>query len=220
MAFDLLYVPGIRSGRELRTQPLWARRAQLEKFFSAVPEASAVELSPATCDRAQALRWLERLGSMGIDGVMCKDANEPYHSGDREAMIKVKRLKTADCVVAGFRYQEGRKGVAALTLGVYGSDGRLHHVGSASSFNARQRRELLKLLEPLRGGPGFTGRAPGVSRWSKQENEWIPVTPKLVCEVRYDQISEQRFRHGAKFLRWRPDKAPKACRFDQFEVAA
>jgi ATP-dependent DNA ligase len=175
-------------------------------------------LSPATTDRAVAKKWFANLGAIGCDGVMAKRLEEPYHSGDRDAMVKVKRLKTADCVVGGFRYGDGRT-IGSLLLGLYDKQGLLHHVGFASSFTPAERRSLKNALEPLKGGAGFSGKAPGgPSRWStKESTEWEPVAPKLVCEVRYDYFTQQRFRHGTKFLRWRPDKKPKSCTMDQVE---
>jgi ATP-dependent DNA ligase len=134
-------------------------------------------------------------------------------------MIKVKRRKTADCVVGGFRYGEtkGAKRIGSLLLGLYDEKGLLHHVGHTSSFSREQREQIRRTIEPLKGGAGFSGRAPGgPSRWSfRRSDEWEPVDPKLVCEVQYDHFSQERFRHGTKFLRWRPEKDPKACGFDQ-----
>jgi ATP-dependent DNA ligase len=150
--------------------------------------------------------------------VVAKLADERYHSGDREAMQKIKRLRTADCVVGGFRYASGVPGViGSLLLGLYDEDGKLHHVGFAASFTAGERAELKKAIEPLKGGTGFTGRAPGgPSRWSTERTgEWEPLKPTLVAEVRYDHFSGGRFRHGTKLLRWRPEKKPKQCTFDQ-----
>ena len=220
LAFDLLYEPG-RGGRLLADRALRDRRARLEGFFEAVPRNLPVFLTPATTDRRVALQWFAKLGSLGFDGVMAKKLDEPYHPGDREAMIKVKHLKTADCVVGGFRYGEGKRAreIGSLLLGLYDEDGLLHHVGHTSSFSADERRGLKTTLEGLRGGGGFTGRAPGgPSRWStKRSGEWEPVDPQLVCEVQYDYFSQGRFRHGSKFLRWRPDKSTTACTFEQVE---
>ena len=154
----------------------------------------------------------------GLDGVIAKRLDLPYESGER-AMRKIKRVRTADCVVGGFRYTAKGGEIGSLLLGLYDDDGLLHHIGFASSFARDERKALKKIVVPLRGGKGFTGRAPGgPSRWSTERSgEWEPLDPKLVCEVRYDHFSGGRFRHGTKFLRWRPDKAPKQCRFDQVE---
>jgi ATP-dependent DNA ligase len=150
--------------------------------------------------------------------VVAKLADEPYHSGDREAMQKIKHLRTADCVVGGFRYASGNsRAIGSLLLGLYNTAGELDHVGFAASFTATERAGLKKIVEPLKGGSGFTGRAPGgPSRWSTERSgEWERLTPTLVCEVRYDHFSGGRFRHGTKLLRWRPDKKPRQCTFDQ-----
>jgi ATP-dependent DNA ligase len=212
LAFDLLFEagPGL-----LVEQPLSVRRAHLERFFKDICSPSAIELSPSTRDRAMAAQWFTDTGRIGLDGVMAKLANEPYHSGDREAMIKVKHLKTADCVVGGFRYS-GPK-IGSLLLGLYDENGLLNFVGHAASFSESKRKDVAKAIEPLKGGEGFTGKAPGgPSRWSgKRSMEWEPLKPSLVCEVRYDHFSQNRFRHGASFLRWRPDKDPKTCTLDQ-----
>jgi ATP-dependent DNA ligase len=148
---------------------------------------------------------------------VAKLVGEPYHSGDRAAMVKIKRIRTADCIVGGFRYAEKGNQIGSLLLGLYNEQGLLDHVGFSSSFTAEQRHELKGIVEPLIGPPGFTGKAPGgLSRWSTRRSmEWQPLQPKLVCEVRYDHFSGGRFRHGTKFLRWRPDKKPKECTLEQ-----
>jgi ATP-dependent DNA ligase len=215
LAFDLL-VEG--RGHDVSTQPLTDRRAALETFFAALKgKHPRIDLSPYTRDHAEAERWIRELGRAGLDGVVAKRADEPYHSGDRDAMVKVKRLRTADCVVGGFRYAEGSKQIGSLLLGLYNADGKLDHVGFSSSFTATERAALKKVVEPLSGGAGFSGKAPGgPSRWStKRSSEWVALEPTLVCEVRYDHFSGGRFRHGTKFLRWRPDKKPKQCTFAQ-----
>jgi ATP-dependent DNA ligase len=136
-------------------------------------------------------------------------------------MVKIKRIRTADGVVGGFRYAEKGEGIGSLLLGLYNEQGQLDHVGFTSSFSAAQRRELKKIVKPLIGPPGFTGRAPGgPSRWSTRRSaEWQPLKPKLVCEVQYDHFSGGRFRHGTKFLRWRPEKKPRQCTFEQVRAA-
>jgi ATP-dependent DNA ligase len=154
--------------------------------------------------------------------VVAKRRDAAYASGSREAMIKVKQRRTVDCVVGGFRYGTGKKVVGSLLLGLYDDDGLLHHVGFTSSFKAGEKAAVTKKIEALKGGKGFSGRAPGgPSRWSSERSsEWEPLTPSLVVEVEYDHFSQRRFRHGTKFLRWRPDKAPKQCTFDQVEGKA
>ena len=154
------------------------------------------------------------------NGIIAKRTDMPYQSGNRTGMVKIKKLRTADCVVGGFRYASKSKTVVgSLLLGLYDDDGLLHHVGFCSSFKSDERKKLAKMLEPLIKEPGFTGRAPGgPSRWSTERSgEWKPVAPKLVVEVRYDHFTNERFRHGTAFLRWRPDKAPKQCTMKQVE---
>jgi len=149
--------------------------------------------------------------------VIAKRTDMPYQSGNRHGMVKVKRLRTADCVVGGFRYASEGKLVGSLLLGLYDEKGLLHHVGFSSSFKADEKPALTKKLEALIKPPGFTGNAPGgPSRWATERSaEWKPLAPKLVCEVQYDHFTGGRFRHGTKFLRWRPDKKASMCKFDQ-----
>ena len=210
MLFDVLQV-GAKSFGE---QPLSTRRKKLENFF----RTSAVDgllLSPATTDRDLALGWLKRSGG-ALDGVIAKRLDQPYRFGER-AMVKVKQLRTADCVVGGFRYAAKKREVGSLLLGLYDEEGLLHHVGFTSAIAAKERPALTKDLEALIKPPGFTGNAPGgPSRWNTERTgQWEPLKPKLVVEVRYDQVTGRRFRHGAALLRWRPDKAPKQCTFEQ-----
>lgn len=214
MCFDLLVDT---TGKKLTDLPLAQRRGQLEDFFHDLPKNEMVRLSPASCERSQAERWMRELASMGLDGIVAKRLDEPYRSGERTGMVKIKRIRTADCVVGGFRYAEKGGGIGSLLLGLYNDEGLLDHVGFTSSFNAEQRQQLKKVVEPLVGPPGFTGHAPGgPSRWStKRSMEWQPLPPKLVCEVQYDHFSGGRFRHGTKFLRWRPEKKAKQCTFEQ-----
>ncbi|HWS71562.1 MAG TPA: ATP-dependent DNA ligase [Thermoanaerobaculia bacterium] len=196
--------------------PIEERRAKLEEFFADV-DSALVQLSPATRERKVALEWFGKFGAVGLDGVMAKSLGEPYHSGDREGMVKVKHLKTADCVVGGFRYGEGTTSVGSLLLGLYDDEGRLVYIGHTSSIKKAERDELTKQLEALRGENPFEVRIPGgPSRWATAKSgEWEPVKPKLVCEVEYDYFSQGRFRHGSKFLRWRPEKDPRTCTMDQ-----
>jgi ATP-dependent DNA ligase len=213
-AFDLLVD---ERGRSLVDLPLAERRERLEKMFAKVPEGAAAILSPAVRERSTAEKWMRELGGAGLDGVVAKRLDEPYHSGEREGMVKIKRLRTADCVVGGFRWAQAGGAVGSLLLGLYDDEGKLDHVGFSSSFTAAERKELEPILVPLIEKPGFTGKAPGgPSRWSQgRSTEWEPLRPALVCEVRFDHFAGGRFRHGTKFLRWRPDKDPKACTFEQ-----
>lgn len=217
LAFDVL-VDG--KGKKVADLALEERRERLNGMFAEIadrPKEAAVSLSPATPDRKVAEKWLRDLEGGGLDGVVAKRAESPYLSGDRSAMVKVKKIRTADCVVGGFRWAQKGGQVGSLLLGLYDEEGRLDHVGFSSSFTAAERRELEPILVPLIEPPGFTGKAPGgPSRWSQgRTTEWEPLRPVLVCEVRYDHFSGGRFRHGTKFLRWRPDKKPRACTFDQ-----
>ena len=195
------------------------RRELLEKFARENFESSeSIRLSPATTKLDQAKKWFEKVGR-DLDGVIAKKLDAPYASGERMAVVKVKQIRSADCVIGGFRYASGAKILGSLLLGLYDEDGLLHHVGFTSAFKATERRTLTKKFEALRKPPGFTGNAPGgPSRWSTERSgEWEPVDPKIVVEVAYDHFTGGRFRHGTKILRWRPDKAPKQCTFDQVE---
>ena len=210
MAFDLIEL----GGKSLADRPLAERRKALEEFIADNPEP-ALHLSPMTRDRDVASGWLKRSGG-ALDGVIAKRADQDYRPGER-AMIKVKQQRTADCVVGGFRYAEKKKEVGSLLLGLYDDAGLLHHVGFTSAIPAAERPELTAILEKLVEAPGFTGNAPGgPSRWNTERTaQWQPLKPKLVVEVRYDQVTGQRFRHGTALLRWRPDKSPKQCTFEQ-----
>ena len=210
MAFDLLEL----AGKSLADEPLSERRRALEQFFRA-NETDGLLLSPVTHDRRTALGWLKRSGG-ALDGVIAKRTELEYRPGER-AMIKVKQQRTADVVVGGFRYAEGQKVVGSLLLGLYDDEGLLDHVGFTSAIASADRPALTKKLEKLIEPPGFTGKAPGgPSRWSNERStQWQPLKPALVVEVRYDQVTNRRFRHGTGFLRWRPDKDPKQCTFDQ-----
>ena len=210
MAFDLLEA----GGKSLLDQPLDERREALERFFTK-NRVPGLHLSPATTDRGAAVGWLERSGG-ALDGVIAKRLDLEYRSGER-AMIKVKQQRTADCVVGGFRYAEKKREMGSLLLGLYDEVGLLHHVGFTSAIPAKERPALTKKLEDLIETPGFTGDAPGgPSRWANARSaQWEPLKPVLVVEVRYDQVTGRRFRHGTGFLRWRPDKSPKQCTFEQ-----
>jgi ATP-dependent DNA ligase len=210
MAFDLLEL----GGDSFAERPLGKRRKALEKFFEK-NEVPGLHLSPMTIDREAAIGWLKRSGG-ALDGVIAKRADLEYRPGER-AMIKVKQQRTADCVVGGFRYAEKKPEVGSLLLGLYDDEGLLDHVGFTSAIPSKERFALTKRLEALIQPPGFTGNAPGgPSRWNTERTgQWEPLKPVLVVEVRYDQVTGQRFRHGTGFLRWRPDKDPKQCTFDQ-----
>ena len=167
----------------------------------------------------EALEWLKDARG-ALDGVVAKRSDGAYVSGER-AMLKVKHLRTADCVVGGFRYASGGRDVGSLLLGLYDDEGKLNHVGFTSTITNEERPALTKVLEALIASPGFTGKAPGgPSRWSTERSaEWQPLKPKLVVEVRYDQVTGDRFRHGTKLIRFRPDKAPRQCTFEQIASA-
>lgn len=210
MAFDLLELGGTLLAR----QPLAERRAALEKFFHD-NSAPGLRLSPATTSLTSALAWLQRSGG-ALDGVIAKRLDRDYRPGER-AMIKVKQQRTADCVVGGFRYAAKKHEVGSLLLGLYDDGGLLDHVGFTSAIPASEREQLTTDLEKLIEPPGFTGSAPGgPSRWrTARSAEWQPLAPVLVVEVKYDQVTARRFRHGTAIVRWRPDKDPKQCTFDQ-----
>jgi ATP-dependent DNA ligase len=215
--FDCLLDAG---GRSLLEAPLSQRRTELEALFARFKHARAVQLSPGTEDVNEARAWLAQTGS-DLDGVVAKRLDGPYVAGER-AMLKIKRMRTADCVVGGFRYERDSKLVGSLLLGLYNADGKLDHVGFTSTITDAERPALTRKLEALAGGEGFTGSAPGgPSRWSTERSaEWTPLKPELVAEVRYDHVTGDRFRHGTKFLRWRPDKAPRQCTMAQLRAEA
>jgi ATP-dependent DNA ligase len=217
IVFDLLVDD---RGKALVDDSLAARRKKLDTFAKKYfAKNKSVELSPQTDDLKIAKDWLAGAG-VDLDGVIAKRTDMPYQSGNRHGMVKVKRLRTADCVVGGFRYASEGKVVGSLLLGLYDDKGLLHHVGFSSSFKAEEKPALTKKLEKLIKPPGFTGNAPGgPSRWATERSaEWQPLAPKLVCEVRYDHFTGGRFRHGTKFLRWRPDKKPEQCQMDQVKA--
>lgn len=209
MLFDLLKL----GDQDLSVRPLAERRTALTAFHHRQPRP-ALLLSPASGDVADARTWLATSGG-ALDGVVAKRLDEPYRPGER-AMLKVKQHRTADCVIAGIR-RTADGGVASLLLGLHGEDGLLHHVGFVSGLPAAERHTLAERLAPLVGGAGFTGKAPGgPSRWNRgEERAWEPLTPALVVEVLYDQVTADRFRHATRLLRWRPDKAPGQCTMAQ-----
>lgn len=214
IVFDLLIDD---AGRSLVGLPLEKRRPRTEAFGRKyLARAVSIRLSPSTTDIAVVRKWLTEVGDE-MDGIIAKRLEMPYMSGERTGMVKVRNRRSADCVVGGFRYAEKAKVIGSILLGLYDDAGLLHHVGFSSSFTAKFRDELTPLLERLRKPPGFTGQTPGgPSRWStKRSAEWEPLEPKLVAEVQYDHFTNARFRHGTRFLRWRPDKAPEQCTLDQ-----
>ena len=227
VAFDVLAA----GGENLMSEPQRVRRAALEKLLARV--ASPVYVTPMTLERDQAQHWLEHFEGAGLDGVIAKPAALPYQPGKR-AMIKVKHARSADCVVAGFRwYKTGKEAIGSLLLGLYDDQGVLQHVGVTSSFSMATRKQLVKELAPLRkdaikdhpwrewaGAAAESTRMPGgQSRWSAGKDlSWEPLRPERVCEVKYDHLQGDRFRHAAIFLRWRPDKPPDECRYEQLEV--
>ncbi|WP_106639809.1 ATP-dependent DNA ligase [Allosphingosinicella vermicomposti] len=213
--FDCLEI----GGQSLISRSLTERRQALDGFFGA-EKGHGFDLSPYTLDTKDAQAWLDHTGG-ALDGVMTKRRNDPYMPGER-AMLKVKQLRSADCVVGGFRYGTGSNEVGSLLLGLYNDDGLLDHVGFTSSIPNKDKPALTRQLEALVEAPGFTGRAPGgPSRWSTERSaDWQPLRSELIAEVRYDHVTGDRFRHGTKLLRWRPDKAPAQCRMEQLKPEA
>jgi ATP-dependent DNA ligase len=265
MLFDLLVN---EKGESIVDQPLSARRMKLqqlaERLFlsqknlrktanpggkrsghSSAVSSERIQLSPATADFSAAAKWMREGAAHGWDGVVAKRLDCEYTSGERTGMVKVKRIRTADCVVGGFRWARGAQGkthakkpgeqVGSLLLGLYNAHGELDHIGFSSGFTRDERKKVKSILKPLIAGParnsaehetaslgGFTGKAPGgPSRWTRdqRDTEWVPLKPKLVGEFQYDHFSGGRFRHGTKFLRWRPDKKPRQCTMDQVKTA-
>ena len=223
LAFDLLVTA---TDKTLAASTLQKRRPALENFakvqFKSHP---TFRLSPATTSYATAQKWLQQSGG-GSDGVIAKRIDLPYQAGNRDGMQKIKKFRSADCVIGGFRYATNkianRKVVGSLLLGLYDDKGLLHHVGFTSAIKQADKRALTERLEPLIAPPGFTGNSPGgPSRWSTERSaKWSPLKPKLVIEICYDHFSGERFRHGTSILRWRPDKAPRQCTFDQLRQKA
>jgi ATP-dependent DNA ligase len=264
MVFDLVVNA---KGRSLAAAPLSARRMALQEFaagnLSEEPDrrrskkatlhptlrsgGERIMLSPASSDFATAEKWMHEGAASGWDGVVAKRLNCEYMSGERTGMVKIKRIRTADCVVGGFRWARRAKNssdetanskkadsenagprkrptekVGSLLLGLYNKNGELDHIGFSASFTREERKKLKSILKPFMGGTGFSGKAPGgPSRWTRdaRDTEWFPLKPKLVGEFQYDHFSGGRFRHGTKFLRWRPDKKPEQCTMEQIRPA-
>lgn len=210
MVFDTLLDA---AGKPIHEKKLADRRREL--FVMSAKFTDAVTVTESTNELRTARRWLKH-GYAGTDGVIAKRLDSEYQFGER-AMLKVKRIRTADCVVGGFRYAQGGKLVGSLLLGLYDDAGLLNHVGFTSALANVDKPTLTKMLEKLVALPGFTGDAPGgPSRWSTERSaEWQPLRPKLVAEVSFDHVSGGRFRHGTRLLRWRPDKSPKQCTCEQ-----
>ena len=203
------------AGNSLIETPLTERRAALEDFFASAGAHRRLKLSPYTLAAKDARNWLHH-GGAALDGVVAKRRDGPYLPGER-AMLKVKQIRTADCVVGGFRFRTGSREVGSLLLGLYNEHGKLDHVGYTAAIANKDRAELTARLEALASPPGFTGKTPGgQSRWSTERSgDWQPVKPELVVEVAFDQVTGHRFRHGTKLVRWRPDKSPRQCTLEQ-----
>jgi ATP-dependent DNA ligase len=234
VAFDLLAL----DDRSLMASPLAERHALLDQVLGgrpeAAPDAPAVYRCPSTTDHATAERWFVEFEGAGLDGVVAKRLADPY-TPDKRTLVKVKHLRTADCVVAGYRIHKDGQGVGSLLLGLHDDDGRLHHVGVTASFTAKRRAELLARARPAARRRGrrssvgewaeaqahAEGRLPGAqSRWNAGKDlSWVPIRAERVAEVTFGQLEKGRFRHGSTFLRWRPDRTPASCRYDQLEVA-
>jgi ATP-dependent DNA ligase len=212
--FDLL---ADENGQSLTELTLDHRRKELERFAKKYLHAhKTFRLSPATTKLGDAKKWLKSVGST-LDGIIAKRRDMPYQSGNRHGMQKIKSYRSADCVVGGFRYNEGKPVVGSLLLGLHDEKGLLNHIGFTSTIKSGEKPALTKKLEKLIAPPGFTGDKPGgPSRWStKRSAEWQPLKPVLVVEVCYDHFTGGRFRHGTRLMRWRPDKSPKQCTMDQ-----
>lgn len=215
LLFDILVDP---NGAQTWKLPLSERRPKLEAFAARLQEHRLVRLSPATRDLKVVERWMKIVGG-ALDGIIAKDLDATYASGERTAAVKVKRMRTADCVIGGYRASKDGKAIGSLLLGLYDADGTFDYVGFTSGFSATEKKSLLKQLQALEAESSFTGRSPGgPSRWSRgTETEWFAVAPKLVLEVEFDHVSGGRFRHGTRPLRFRPDKAPRQCTMEQLQ---
>lgn len=214
VVFDLLMDD---RGKSLLGVAQRERRARLEKFAKAhLTAREDLRVSPSTTELEDAMAWYRQVGG-SLDGIIAKKRDAAYRSGERDGMVKVKHRRTADCVVGGFRYASKGREVGSLLLGLYNGRGELDHVGFTSSFTREERARVTAMIEPLNGGAGFSGRAPGgPSRWSTERStEWEAVTPSVVVEVEYDHFAGDRFRHGTKLVRFRPDKSAGQCTMEQ-----
>ena len=220
LVFDLLR----EAAHDVSVEPLVERRTELERFSSAFARDGLIRLSPASTARADVDAWFARVGG-ALDGVVAKRLDAAYTFGRSDDAVKIKRQRTADCIVGGFRFAAGSDSrVGSLLLGLFNVAGTLDYIGFCSAFAAAERAELVARLAPYRGGAGFDGAAPGEtpSRWNRdreRDRSWVALRPELVLEVGFDQVTAGRIRHGTKPLRWRPDKAPRACTTDQLVVA-
>jgi ATP-dependent DNA ligase len=220
LVFDLLR----EDGNVLVELPLHERRARLERFAATFPNAGTLRLSPVTTDRSVVDAWFERVGG-ALDGVIAKRRDRPYTAGKTDAAVKIKKTRSADCVIGGFRYAaDGQDRVGSLLLGLYDEAGLLDYIGFCSAFATAERRALVERLRPYAGGSGFTGGAPDMapSRWNRgaeRDRSYVALRPELVLEVAFDQVTGGRIRHGTKPVRWRTDKSPRQCTLDQLETA-
>jgi ATP-dependent DNA ligase len=214
--FDIL----VDEGKTIFDRRLEERRNSLEAFAERnFDDSNRIQLSPVTRDNKTAQTWLSG-GTKWFDGVIAKRAAAPYRFGERDAVIKIKRVYTADCVVGGFRLAKDNKTIGSLLLGLYDDEGLLNLVGFVGSMNGAERARAAELLKPIVAEPGFTGARPGgVSRWGSRDTEWHPVKTQVVVEVQFDHVTGRRFRHGARFVRWRPDKSPQQCTMQQLYAA-
>jgi ATP-dependent DNA ligase len=220
LVFDLLR----EDGNVLVELPLHERRARLERFAATLPNAGTLRLSPVTTDRSVVDAWFERVGG-ALDGVIAKRRDRPYTAGKTDAAVKIKKTRSADCVIGGFRYAaDGQDRVGSLLLGLYDDAGLLDYIGFCSAFATVERRALVERLRPYAGGSGFSGGAPDMapSRWNRgaeRDRSYVALRPELVLEVAFDQVTGGRIRHGTKPVRWRTDKSPRQCTLDQLETA-
>lgn len=221
--FDILSL----QDEDLRQTPLLERRKKLESFSHSL--TPPLHLTPATTDIEIAQKWFESIKSQGLEGIMAKDLQLKYLS-DKRVMWKIKYQQSADCVVGGFRWHKSQKAIASLMLGVYDKKGVLNYLGSTSSFDLSQQKQLVDIVSPYRLSPSqyqshpwldknSDGKKPGgISRWNKnKQTDWEPLVPKLVCEVNYSKLQNGRFRHSPSFKNWRSDKNPQSCDYEQFE---